>query len=35
LAARIGIFAVIKKPMRITELVENIIAALKEQQRSA
>ena len=35
LAARIGIFAVIKKPMRITELVGNIIAALKEQQRSA
>jgi len=35
LAARIGIFAVIRKPMRMAELVESIIAALKEQQRSA
>jgi DNA-binding response OmpR family regulator len=35
LAAKLGIFAVIKKPMIMAELVENIIAALKEQQRSA
>ena len=35
LAAKLGIFAVIKKPMTIAELVENIIAALSEQQHSA
>jgi DNA-binding response OmpR family regulator len=35
LAAKLGIFAVIKKPMIIAELVENIIEALKEQQSSA
>jgi DNA-binding response OmpR family regulator len=35
LAAKLGIFAVIKKPMSIVELVENIVAALREQKCSA
>jgi len=35
LAAKLGIFAVIKKPMSIVELVENVVAALREQKCSA